>query len=192
VLDEKSAMREQVREVLARMTADERARKSEDICSRVIASDLFARCGMILAYAPTGEEVDVMPIARAAIDVGKRVCFPSIDWESRTMRAVAVSGLGDESFVIHRHGVREPRVGEAVELGAGDLVLVPGMAFSGTGTRLGRGGGFYDRFLSGCSAHRLGVCFREQIRDGVQVMPYDVPMKTLVRDGGDMISVPNV
>ncbi len=67
-----------------------------------------------------------------------------------------------------------------------DVVVVPGLAFTTAGERLGQGGGWYDRFLSevrsDCAA--IGVCFAEQIVDVVPVEAHDVTMDHVVSDRG--------
>jgi len=67
-----------------------------------------------------------------------------------------------------------------------DVVVVPGLAFTATGERLGQGGGWYDRFLSGvredCTS--IGVCFAEQIVDALPIEAHDVAMDHVVTDRG--------
>jgi 5-formyltetrahydrofolate cyclo-ligase len=67
-----------------------------------------------------------------------------------------------------------------------DVVIVPGLAFTAAGDRLGQGGGWYDRFLSkvrtDCTT--IGVCFAEQIVDGLPVEAHDVTMDHVVTDRG--------
>jgi len=185
----KQVLRETIRANIAHQSAVALAEKSREICERVIASDLYARSSTILFYAPMPDEVDVMPIAQHALAAVKRVCFPAIDWQNRTMRALAVDSVDEYTFVIQKHGIREPASGKEIEPAGIDLVMVPGVAFTDAGDRLGRGAGFYDRYLASCPATRLGVCFREQIVDSMQAEHHDVPMETLVTDGRDMIVV---
>ena len=67
-----------------------------------------------------------------------------------------------------------------------DVVVVPGVAFTRDGHRLGQGGGWYDRFLPqlrpACTT--IGVCFREQVVDAVPVEPHDVAIDLVVTDAG--------
>jgi 5-formyltetrahydrofolate cyclo-ligase len=67
-----------------------------------------------------------------------------------------------------------------------DLVIVPGLAFTAAGDRLGQGGGWYDRFLSGVRADctTVGVCFAEQVVDELPVEAHDVTMDHVVTDSG--------
>jgi 5-formyltetrahydrofolate cyclo-ligase len=74
-------------------------------------------------------------------------------------------------------------------LGAGadcapDVIVVPGLAFSGDGFRLGRGGGFYDRLLASWrpSAGVIGICFEEQLREGFETEAHDQKMDWIITD----------
>ena len=61
-----------------------------------------------------------------------------------------------------------------------DFILVPGVAFSPNGYRLGRGKGFYDKFLSKHPLYTVGVCFREQFFLDIPFEPHDVPMNKVL------------
>ncbi len=67
-----------------------------------------------------------------------------------------------------------------------DTVIVPGLAFTAAGDRLGQGGGWYDRFLAGTRADcvAIGVCFSEQVLESLPVEPHDVVMDHVVTDAG--------
>jgi 5-formyltetrahydrofolate cyclo-ligase len=67
-----------------------------------------------------------------------------------------------------------------------DVVIVPGLAFTARGDRLGQGGGWYDRFLSEVRPDcvSIGVCFVEQLADVLPVEPHDVTMDYVVTDRG--------
>ena len=69
-----------------------------------------------------------------------------------------------------------------------DVVIVPGLAFTAAGDRLGQGGGWYDRFLSGVRADctSIGVCFAEQVLDTIPVLSHDVVMDHVVTDAGTL------
>ena len=67
-----------------------------------------------------------------------------------------------------------------------DVVIVPGLAFTPGGQRLGQGGGWYDRFLVGVhgDCEIVGVCFREQLVDELPTEPHDVAVDRVVTDSG--------
>ena len=81
-------------------------------------------------------------------------------------------------------GIREPIEGPPLPLSEIDLVIVPGLGFDEEGNRLGRGRGFYDRFLSHPNFHGVScaVAFEEQVFESIPVDPADVRMDMLVTD----------
>jgi 5-formyltetrahydrofolate cyclo-ligase len=76
--------------------------------------------------------------------------------------------------------VWEPEGDSLPTLDGIDLAIVPGMAFDRKGNRLGRGGGYYDRFLPDLKAHKIGLCFAFQVFETVPVNNFDIPMDELV------------
>jgi 5-formyltetrahydrofolate cyclo-ligase len=97
------------------------------------------------------------------------------------MVPVAVTSL-DEGIAPGRHGLREPVGGTVIDPKDLGVVIVPGLAFDERGNRLGRGGGFYDRFLATTPAFRIGVCFEVQLASSVPAGPLDVPMDAVVTE----------
>ncbi len=81
-------------------------------------------------------------------------------------------------------GIWEPAGGEVVPAADIDLIVVPGVAFSACGERLGRGRGFYDRFLAGTRAYKIGVCFDHQVVEGIACDPHDVNMDMIITPSG--------
>jgi 5-formyltetrahydrofolate cyclo-ligase len=69
-----------------------------------------------------------------------------------------------------------------VSLAEADLVVVPGLAFTRCGKRLGRGGGFYDRALADLpkTVKRLGICFEFQVVEDLPTEPHDAPLDGLL------------
>lgn len=63
-----------------------------------------------------------------------------------------------------------------------DHLLVPGLAFSRDGNRLGRGRGFYDRFISNYRGLKVGICFAEQIIDDIPIEEHDEKMNVVITD----------
>lgn len=179
----KDAVRNAVRLPLRTMSAEQRRAESDAVSRALIADAFFMSARTILAYYPTPDEVDPMRALRAAHDAGARICFPTIDWESSTMRALQPDRL-DAPTHIRRHGIREPSSGITVPPDELDLVLVPGTAFDRLGGRLGRGAGFYDRYLSAAAGRHWGVCFAVQLVPEVPREPHDQPMHALATPGG--------
>mgnify|MGYP001770361598 CR=1 FL=1 len=92
----------------------------------------------------------------------------------------------DTGLQTDRMGLRNPTTGTPVPFEDIDLVIVPGLGFDRKGNRLGRGGAYYDRFLSspGMRAEKWAVAFSEQILDAIPHEEKDVPMNAIVTDTG--------
>ncbi len=90
-----------------------------------------------------------------------------------------------EELVPGAFGVMEPRDSAIAADGSPfDLILVPGMAFDRSGGRLGRGKGYYDRYLAAASGFKAGVCFDDQVVGEIPREAHDVPMDALVTPSG--------
>jgi 5-formyltetrahydrofolate cyclo-ligase len=83
-------------------------------------------------------------------------------------------------------GLREPETGKPIPTNLIDLVVVPGLGFTVTSYRIGRGMGFYDRFLAQSEFVGLscGLAFEEQVVAELPVLDHDVPLSMLVTDKG--------
>ena len=88
---------------------------------------------------------------------------------------------GDDSMETGSFGIMEP-MGEPY-VGDVDVAIVPGVAFSDGGVRLGRGKGFYDRMLKSLPCYKIGLCFSFQRMDISSLAePHDVLMDEVVSD----------
>ena len=83
-------------------------------------------------------------------------------------------------------GVPAPVDGARIDPGDLQLVLVPGMAFDRSGRRLGRGGGFYDRFLARLAPGtlKIGFCFRCQVLEEIPTSDHDRLVDAIVTADG--------
>ena len=154
---QKAAIRAAMLAQLRTITPEDRAARSETICRRIIESDAWRGAERILLFSPIRSEPDIAPVGAAAADAGKQV-------------SIMPTSLRDEAQL------RLPFIP--------DLVLVPGLAFSPDGRRLGRGGGFYDRLLSGRAnaACKLGICFSCQLLDAIPTEEHDAILDAVISD----------
>lgn len=180
----KRAARAVVRSGLESASPGERAAWSAAIRGSLGALAEVRRARVIMAFLPLPHEPDLAPLLASLLSSGVRLALPRVEWSSKAMGAFEVRDL-DRDVTPGRHGLLEPGGGcAAVETGAIDAILIPGVAFDPTGTRLGRGGGFYDRFLAapGLRAIRIGVCFELQIVDEVVREAHDAVMDLVVTE----------
>ena len=144
-------------------------------------SPLWASYGAVFLFLSLPNEIDTRPLVETALEAGKRVFAPRIGQtdtgELKFYRVVPmdpVPGLVPGPFGIREPPPREPPGPADVPA----LIVVPGLAFDRQGRRLGRGGGYYDRFLAGpegaCPGNRIiGLCMPSQLVREVPVEPWD-------------------
>lgn len=166
------------------VTFKDRDRVSSEIVARLVESDVWAGAELVMAFLALPSEVSLDGLWSARSQPRPRLAAPRADWRAGVMDPVLLDDPAN-GVEIRAHGVREP-VGQGV-VGAGDLdlVLVPGLAFDVEGNRLGRGGGFYDRFLPrAASALRIGVCWSGQVIDRVPAGDGDARVHMLLTEDG--------
>src|SRR5215218_5300598 len=180
----KQAVRRSLRETLARMTDADRHAKSVSACRCVVSSQEFDAARVVMLYLSTPTEVDTAPIALRAWQDGKQVVVPKVSWDQRRILPVEISSLKDG--LTTTGPVREPIAGKPIPLDLIDLVIVPGLGFTRTGYRIGRGMGFYDRFLAQPDfiGRSCGLAFEEQVLESLPVLDHDVPLSMLATDTG--------
>lgn len=180
----KRELRGRAREAMAGLPAVRRAEASRAACGLVQEQAWFARAMAMMVYSPLPMELDIRPLVESALRAGRVVCMPKVGWEGRSLTPVAIRSL-DDLVEGERFGLREPRAGaRVVNKDMLDLVIVPGLAFDTEGGRLGRGAGFYDRFLSGLGprAVKAGVAYEAQVFAMVPTEPQDVRLDVLVTE----------
>lgn len=179
----KAQVRKQMRQALGGIEAEAAAAKSRAACARLAGRQEFRDARVVMLYLHIAHELDVAALALAGWQDDKTILVPKVNYEQRHMIAVEIRSL-DTDLAIDPYGVREPITGEPCPEGEIDLVAVPALAFDRAGNRLGRGAGFYDRFLSqpDVRAMTCGIGFAEQVLDELPVQNHDVPLKMLVTD----------
>jgi 5-formyltetrahydrofolate cyclo-ligase len=189
----KSDLRSRMRARLASMSEQERRTASAAACARLMALEAFQQAHTVMLYMPLALEVDLTPVALRCFQTGRVVCVPKVDWKRRDMRPVEIDSFDDNVMEVDEHGLRSPRDGRPVLPTTIDLAAVPGLAFDTSGRRLGRGGGFYDRFLSTLrsTARTAGVAFDLQIVDNLPTDTHDIAVDLLVTDRRSTVARPS-
>ncbi len=190
----KARLRDEQRRRLALVAPDQVIVES-GLIAGVLASDTrLSTASTVLLFAALPGEPDLSALGAHLRRRGVRVALPRVDWTNGTMAPVPVV---DEAvdLTIGRHALREPRPDlPALEPGELDAVIVPGLAFDRAGHRLGRGAGFYDRFLINLKARRagapdprpdvVGVALRAHLIAEVPCGPDDVRVHRLATPDG--------
>jgi 5-formyltetrahydrofolate cyclo-ligase len=181
----KQVVRKELRERLAAMTDASRHAKSVAACSLLTCAPEFNAARVVMMYLSTSQEIDTSPLALRCWQAGKTVVVPKVSWDQRRMLPTEIQSL-NTGITTTGPGVREPEAGKPIPVDLIDLVIVPGLGFTPTGHRIGRGMGFYDRFLAQSEFIGLscGLAFEEQIVPELPVLEHDIPLSMLISDGG--------
>jgi 5-formyltetrahydrofolate cyclo-ligase len=185
----KTQLRANMKIFLAGLSAHDRHVRSLAACHQLIGTREFKNAQTIMIFMSMPSEVETSTLAVKAWQEGKNIAVPRIDWDSKRMEPVQIQSLDVGMQASGPSGtgitIREPTEGTVVPLGMIDMIVIPGLAFDRNGFRVGRGRGFYDRFLSqqDFQGVRCALCFHEQLQvEPIPCEPHDVPMDLIVTD----------
>ena len=176
-------MTESKKEFRKRVRALPRTADDGALCRYVMESEWFRQAKTVMAYAAIPPEVNLSPVLEEILAAGKTLALPRCE-EDGMMTAQRVCNFNQ--LISGAYGIPEPKpdapVVSAAEI---DLILVPGLAFDRTGRRLGRGKGYYDRFLVDFCGKTMGIC--GQLMPAVPVEQHDITMDAVATDHGIII-----
>jgi 5-formyltetrahydrofolate cyclo-ligase len=182
--DEKARIRREVAELYRKLPAEELAERGAQARARLAAADEFRRAASFLLYASLPDEIDTAPLIDELLAAGKAVYLPVCRPGRAELDVVPIRSRGADLAPGH-FGILEPRPGLAPAV-AGDVqfALVPGRAFDRRGRRLGRGRGYYDRFLLALPAGvtRAALALDFQIFPAVPAAEHDQPVDLVATD----------
>jgi 5-formyltetrahydrofolate cyclo-ligase len=179
----KRELRERVRRVLADIDPVTLGTKSAAATELLVDTSEFRRAQIVMVFLSLPGEIDTTSLVLRSWQEHKRVLAPRVSWEQRRMMPTEIRSLTTD-LVETAMGLREPVSGAPIPIGIIDLVIVPGLAFDAKGNRLGRGRGFYDRFLAHpeFQGTTCGLACEEQYLAEVPVDSLDRPVSMLVTD----------
>lgn len=171
----KNKIRRELKEKRLKLSEDDRRIYSLNLFRQVLKLDIWDRSQNILSYCSFRGELETDFINKEILLQGKNLLLPKTDIETNTMKAVLVKSLSD--IQVGNYGIKEPR--GSVELEP-DLIIVPAIAYDKEGNRIGYGGGYYDRYLEGRRAFKLGVIYDFQLLDKVEVEEHDIGVDLVI------------
>lgn len=180
-MQEKRIARLVVKAKLDALSEAEKEMKSRRAAECVCGMPEFVGAKRVLLYAALPDECDPRCVAELCLKEGKELYLPCVSDDG--MRAVRV--LPNSDFNTDKFGIQVP-IGEFLdEVSTLDFILVPLRAASEKGVRLGRGGGYYDRFLPLAEhAFLCGFGFAAQLLDEVPSEAFDVALDAFVCEDG--------
>ena len=181
----KTALRDQLLTTRNRRSLLDRSEAAREIARHLTAAPEVRRAATVAAYVAMGSEPGTGALLHALVAAGKRVVLPvllpdgDLDWAAYA---------GDQDLAPARFGLLEPvgpRLGPD-SIGTADVVLVPGLAVSPRGARLGRGGGSYDRALGRVPVGTFTsvLLYDDEVGLDVPVEPHDRPVTAAAHPSG--------
>ena len=180
---DKKALRSQIKEQKRQMTAHQIESASQCLTELFVATEQYRQAKTVYGYLPYNQEVRTTGLLQRALQEGKRVAVPKIYGDE--MRFIYLDDLSlveKSSF-----GIPEPIADEPVADDPTALVLMPGLAFTKRGDRMGYGGGYYDKFLANEPHHpTVALCYDFQIVDRIPTDDHDIPVDIVLSAKGEI------
>jgi 5-formyltetrahydrofolate cyclo-ligase len=179
----KQEIRDRIIKKLKQQSRQQREEKSRQIKKKLFSHPEFKKAQTVMFYIAERFEVDTEDMIKDAQRLGEKVVVPITDVNRKELIASLLVDY-ERELTKGAYGILEPKSDFArpVPLKMINLVIVPGIAFDKKGNRLGRGTGYYDRFLSKIpkDTPTIGLCFDFQIVDSMPIFPHDIQVKDLI------------
>lgn len=187
---EKKAARAKLRALWRAIAPESLASLSARICEHLSQTPDWTNARSVMLYAPMPGEIDTSALASGALLSGKIVSVPRTEWTGGALHPVRI-----DDWKLADAGARSPEraalpvpheTATPVAPASLDLVIVPGLGFDTSGNRLGRGAGFYDRFLleNSLGAKSVGLVPSEMLLQRIPAGAMDSPVSTIVTESG--------
>ena len=194
VEEQKSFLRKRAKAALKEYCSDlplmEQIAKS--VVTSVTNSDEYKNATMILGFMPMNDEVDIVPLMKQALKDKKKVAVPKMAKSGNDMDFYLIDDFDGDFTSDNKYNIREPSENctklSPDQIPSDALIFVPGLVFNLEGARLGRGKGYYDKYLSrvpDCDKRIVcGVCFTICVTKAVPIEKNDVRINYLLNEYG--------
>lgn len=168
----KKDLRKAIRNLNLALSKPERQDYSISVTQQILASPLWRKSNVVLLFSSLPDEMDTSHLVECAIKEGKQIILPVISGDD----TLELYYYHPQHLTQGRYNILEPdpRCDKKIEdLSKIDLALIPGIAFTESGHRLGRGKGYYDRLLPQLSCPCYGVAYPHQVLPSLPLDPWD-------------------
>lgn len=178
-MSEKQELRKAVRNLKREYRQEQLMTLSLEVIDRLWKEPHFAKAKTVMLYCALPDEVDTRELIERCVEEGKKVLLPKVTGET-SMELRLYTGSAD--LAIGAFGILEPSGSTFTDFNTIEVAVIPGMAFDSYGNRLGRGKGYYDRFLSTLPArmYKIGVCFDFQKFEHIPAETNDIRMDIVI------------
>lgn len=178
VNDRKKLIRKDIRSKKSTFSLEEKKKKSVRVLEKLEDLNEFKNSNTVMLYWSMDDEVHTHDFI-ASYAKGKRIILPSVNGDDLVLKEY----LGYDSLVEGEgFGILEPGGSVFENPQDIDLIVVPGVAFDKKNNRMGRGRGYYDKFLESTKAYKVGICFDFQLLDEVPTDEHDILMDCVISE----------
>ena len=184
-MTDKELVRDNIKEMLCDLPSREKVTFCEMLTEKIISHTSFLHSDLILIFYPLHNEINTIPIIEYSLRHHKRVALPIMEEDQINFHEIGQDY--EKELVKNSFGVKEPKLSSQkilLDEFSNALLIVPGLAFSTEKHRLGRGKGYYDKFL-----HRyrnlvvsVGVCFDFQLLKSIPTGKHDEKVDYIITD----------
>jgi 5-formyltetrahydrofolate cyclo-ligase len=180
--DDKQKLRDKFLQLLKEQKEQDRLVKSRLIQKKLWARPEFVTAKTIMFYASFAGEVMTFEMIKEATQLNKKIALPIIVKDRKDIVPTLVEH--PDQLKDGLYGIKQPAFDQAKVVDRNDLelIIVPGLAFDQSHNRLGRGAGYYDRFLGSLprSVPSLGLAFDFQVVDLLPLEAHDVALTGVI------------
>lgn len=184
----KALLRKSIKKLIQQMSAENKSKQSSDVMQKLLNIPEYQNSNRISIYLSTENEINTIPMLSVMFEQNKQLFVPT--YSGNTMKMLKLNDMRDyEALPVTKWKIKQPDPDDVsrenpLMTGPLDLILLPGVAFTQKGDRLGHGMGYYDKYLNAYfkrypnneNNHRtylIGLAFREQIVDDMPTEPTD-------------------
>lgn len=186
IILKKSILRKMTLQALNKIELLEHQQKSQKIQKRLIKEEDIKNAQIIGITLSSFPEVDTWNFIEELWSQGKQVAVPKCNPVTREMKFYVIDSYNQLEVVYMKLKEPIPNITKSVNENQIDVLIVPGVVFDRRGYRIGFGGGYYDRFLSGYVGPTLALAFNSQIIEEVPVERFDLPISIIVTETGSI------
>lgn len=177
---EKNILRQQIRLKRSQMPSEIRNAKNQKIFQTLIQNPAVLKADLLLAYASCGNEPDTWYFIRWALERHIPLALPRCE-QNRQMQFFIISRLKD--LQAGAYDIPEPVTNQKAVITEKTVCIVPGLAFTKQGSRLGQGAGYYDRFLKNYpELYTIGISYDFMLLDTLPCEAHDCLIKEIITD----------
>jgi 5-formyltetrahydrofolate cyclo-ligase len=185
IIKDKASLREKMRQSRKLLSGDLRIKASERVCEKLIQNAEISEATppngpAVAVYFASPAEIDLSEFVKSSLERNAKIVAPR--WNGETYELARVKSLNAEDLRIGPMNILEPAEKDIVQPEDVGVWLIPGLAFTRDGKRLGYGGGWYDRLLSEAAQKslKIGITHDFQIVDDIPSEPHDIRIDGVV------------